>query len=285
MNKATLWSSPFLLLWLFAATSFVLLTAAREVELRLVPTQQQQVEERLLDEILANVPHDNQLRDDTFQLVPKSGIFAQEELLGLTGARTAYIARQQDQVTALVLPAATLEGYNGKIELLMGVTADGEIAGVRVVTHAETPRLGDQIELALSNWVLSFNNRSLDNTDPLLWRVKKDGGEFDQFAGATITPRAVVGAIHDTLEFFSANRDVLLGMRGTALQIQDVHNPMVASPVITAWLAAMMQPLPLLLMGLLLALKNFLSPKGGPPPASPDGFVAGSKRVRVTGKP
>jgi electron transport complex protein RnfG len=283
--KTRLRSSPFLLLWLFAAATFALLIAAREIESHLYATAQQQTEETLLTEILANVPHDNQLLTDTFQLAPDSERFVQNELLGLSGLRTAYIARQQNQITALVLPVATLEGYNGSIELLAGISAEGEITGVRVTTHHETPRLGDQIELALSDWVLSFNNRSLDNTDPLLWRVKKDGGEFDQFAGATITPRAVVGAIHNVLEFFAANRAALLSMQGNERQTPAVPNHVIASAGITAGLAALMQPLPLLLLGLVLALKNFLTPKQDPPAVANDTSVAGSKRVRVTGKP
>jgi hypothetical protein len=154
------------------------------------------------------------------------------------------------------------------------------------VAHNETPRLGDQIELALSDWVLSFNNRSLSNTDPLLWRVKRDGGEFDQFAGATITPRAVVDAVHNALEFFSANRAALLSVNGTQLQPPVVaRGRMIASIGITTWLAAMMHPLPLLLLGLILALKNFLTPKQHLPATESDTSVAGSKRVRVTGKP
>lgn len=285
MSNSRLRSSPFLSLWLLAAVTFAVLVAARAIESRLFAAQQQQEEEILLREILANVPYDNEPAEDTFALAPASTIFAQHELLDLIRVRTAYIARQRGQITALVLPAATIEGYNGTIELLAGITADGVITGVRVISHNETPRLGDQIELAVSNWVLSFNNRSLDNTDPLLWRVKKDGGEFDQFAGATITPRAMVGAVRDVLEFFAANREALLSMNGTPPQADRSAAPMIASEGITEWLAALMHPLPLLLFGLVLALKNFFTPKELPPSPPSGEHIAGSKRVRVTGKP
>ncbi|MET0051950.1 MAG: electron transport complex subunit RsxG [Candidatus Thiodiazotropha sp.] len=102
------------------------------------------------------------------------------------------------------------QGYAGDIRLIMGVNAEGEVLGVRVLAHAETPGLGDKIELAKDDWILGFNKRSLANTTEKQWHVKKDGGEFDQFSGATITPRGVVGAIHQGLKFFQVHRDELL---------------------------------------------------------------------------
>ncbi len=89
------------------------------------------------------------------------------------------------------------DGYSGAITFLLGVNLQGEITGVRIISHSETPGLGDKIELAKSPWVLSFNQRSLQNTP--LWAVKKDGGDFDQFSGATITPRSVVRGVHQAM--------------------------------------------------------------------------------------
>ena len=284
MNTYWLPSSRWFPLWLFAAAAMIVLSSLHEIEQRFAATQLQQADEALLAEILANVPYDNDLREDVFLLGPDAGAFVQNNLLGLTANRTGYIVRQEGRPVAFVLPVETLAGFNGSIQLLVGIRVNGEITGVRVVAHNETPGLGGQIELAFSNWVLAFNNRSLANTDPLLWRVKKDGGEFDQFAGATITPRAVVAAIRDTLEFFAANRDVLLTMDGTELPVPETEGHLNASAGITTWLVAMMQPVPLLLLGLLLALKNFLAPGQAPRSAPPADSVAGSKRVRVTGK-
>ncbi len=102
------------------------------------------------------------------------------------------------------------QGYAGDIRLIMGVNAEGEILGVRVLAHAETPGLGDKIEREKDDWILSFNDHSLANTTEKQWHVKKDGGDFDQFSGATITPRGVVGAVHQGLAFFQAHRDELL---------------------------------------------------------------------------
>ncbi|MDR9825523.1 RnfABCDGE type electron transport complex subunit G [Vibrio sp. FNV 38] len=101
-----------------------------------------------------------------------------------------------------------LPGYSGNIRFIVGVTFDGVITNVRVISHTETPGLGDKIELAKSDWVTNFNQRSLANT--AIWKVKKDGGEFEQFSGATITPRAVVKGVHNTLKaqhFFNQNKE------------------------------------------------------------------------------
>lgn len=90
-------------------------------------------------------------------------------------------------------------GYGGPIRLLLGVDSSGAITGVRVLSHSETPGLGDLIEVGKSSWITSFNGHSLANTSQRQWAVRKDGGDFDQFSGATITPRAVVGAVHQAL--------------------------------------------------------------------------------------
>ncbi len=102
------------------------------------------------------------------------------------------------------------DGYAGSIRLLVGIGADGRLLGVRVVAHRETPGLGDAIDERKSTWIDGFKGRSLG--DPALerWHVKKDGGDFDQFTGATVTPRAVVGAVLDALLYFEANRATLL---------------------------------------------------------------------------
>ena len=95
------------------------------------------------------------------------------------------------------------------MRLLIAVDARGRVLGVRVLSHSETPGLGDGIEAARSDWILGFDGRSLDNTPPADWAVRKDGGAFDQFTGATVTPRAVVWAVHDGLRRFQAHRAVL----------------------------------------------------------------------------
>jgi len=163
-----------------------------------------------LQKVLPPTRHDNDLLADSFVLDPAQPVFAQQELLGLSTARRAYRATTDSQASAVILPLETALGYRGAIVMLIGIDTNGEITGVRAVQHNETPGLGDRIDLDKSRWILSFDSRSLTNTDPRLWGVKKDGGEFDQFVGATITPRVVVNAVRKALEFFELNREALL---------------------------------------------------------------------------
>lgn len=118
-----------------------------------------------------------------------------------------YLAKKDGQVSGAAFRLIAPDGYSGNIVLILGVDRDGKILGVRIIAHAETPGLGDKIETSKSGWILAFNGRLLDGTR---WKVKKDGGDFDQFAGATITPRAVVKRVEAGLQFFRRHRDALL---------------------------------------------------------------------------
>lgn len=151
-----------------------------------------------LEQVLPSALHDNSLLHDV-KTITEGG-----------SPTTVYIARQQGAVTAVAFKFIASGGYSGPISLMMGVDKDGAVLGVRVVAHAETPGLGDKIERGKSDWILSFNRRSLENTLPERWKVKKDGGDFDQFAGATITPRAVVHGVEAGLKFFKQHREELL---------------------------------------------------------------------------
>lgn len=124
-----------------------------------------------------------------------------------------YRAMQQGQVSAMAYPVSG-KGYSGEISIMMGVSAAGEILGVRVLAHTETPGLGDKIEEKKSDWIFSFNGLSFENTPDPQWAVKKDGGRFDQFSGATITPRAVVNAVKEGMQFFHAHRQELIEVSG-----------------------------------------------------------------------
>lgn len=121
---------------------------------------------------------------------------------------TVYRARRNGKITGVAYEIYGT-GYAGEIKLMMGIDADGKLLGVRVLAHKETPGLGDKIEEKKGDWILRFTGLSLGNPAPERWKVKKDGGEFDQFAGATITPRGVVGAIHHGLDFFAAHKPQL----------------------------------------------------------------------------
>jgi electron transport complex protein RnfG len=156
-----------------------------------------------LQQVLPDSLHDNVLLDDV------KAITEPDNKAG-TSATPVYIARRNGAVTGVAFKFIATGGYSGPIVLMIGMDRDGAVLGVRVVAHAETPGLGDKIEIGKSPWILSFNSRSLDNTTAERWKVKKDGGDFDQFAGATITPRAVVHGVESGLKFFKRHREELL---------------------------------------------------------------------------
>ncbi len=152
----------------------------------------------LLEQVIPAALHDNILTDDAVTL--RDG----------NRETVAYRARRDHRVQA-VSYEVTAAGYGSTtMRIIVGVDRDGKLLGVRVVSHSETPGLGDKIERSRSDWILSFNGRSLGDPPSERWGVKKDGGVFDQFTGATITPRAVVKAVKGGLEFFAANRAQLL---------------------------------------------------------------------------
>ncbi|MGV6808527.1 MAG: electron transport complex subunit RsxG [bacterium] len=122
---------------------------------------------------------------------------------------TVYLARQHTQPVAAIFIITTLQGYSGAIKLIIAVNHDQSLAGVRVLSHKETPGLGDKIDAKKDDWILNFTGKSLQNPSENAWAVKKDGGEFDQFTGATITPRAVVAAVKKTLIWSEANLTTL----------------------------------------------------------------------------
>lgn len=159
----------------------------------------------LLDRLNAILPpelYDNDIIEETIEV-------SDSELLGTTKPVTVYRARNQGKPIAAVLTPVAPGGYNGNIQLLVAILYDGTVAGVRVISHSETPGLGDAVEESRSDWVFSFNGLSLRNPAPKNWQVKRDGGAFDQFTGATITPRAIVKAVYNSLLYFTNNRDKL----------------------------------------------------------------------------
>jgi len=157
---------------------------------------------KLISQLLPSDLFDNNVARDVLTLQA-------DPLLGTSDFSTAFRARLKGQPSAVVLEAIAPDGYSGKISMLVAIKASGEIAGVRVVSHRETPGLGDYIDLGKSNWIKNFDGASNTRYKDPDWKVKKDGGQFDYMAGATITPRAVVKAVHKALQYFEANRDKL----------------------------------------------------------------------------
>jgi electron transport complex protein RnfG len=194
-----------LLLGLFAVVATTLVAFTETNTRDQIRENQRQA---LLSGINALIPHDqydNAILQDTITLE------ATEEL-GTEEPTTVYRARQNGENVAVVLTAIAPNGYSGKIKILVGIYNDGTLAGVRVIEHKETPGLGDKIEAKKADWILQFEGLSLKEPASAKWKVKKDGGEFDQFTGATITPRAVVGAIKGALEYFRTHRDELFAV-------------------------------------------------------------------------
>ncbi|MBK6511802.1 MAG: electron transport complex subunit RsxG [Haliea sp.] len=192
-----------LLLALFAVCTTALIAGTYLFTKDTIAQQKRLAEERALLEIVPRSRHDNSMLDDTIAVGP------QDAGLGLLEDKHIYIARQAGKAIAVIIPVVAPDGYSGDIELIVGINRDGTIAGVRALSHRETPGLGDAVDIKKSDWVLGFEGRSLTNPDLNGWAVKKDKGVFDQFTGATITPRAVVAATLRALQFAEANRKTL----------------------------------------------------------------------------
>jgi electron transport complex protein RnfG len=180
-------------------TSGALALAARATEADIRAAEMRDLKQSLA--IVLPGQYDNDITQDTLVLS------------GPEGDVTVYRARHGNQVDAVVYRVVG-HGYAGAIVCVMGVSREGKILGVRVLKHSETPGLGDKIEPGKSKWIYDFDGKYLGDPAAEKWAVKKDGGVFDQFAGATITPRGVVKAVKGGLEFFDKERAKLLDETG-----------------------------------------------------------------------
>lgn len=156
---------------------------------------------KLLNEVLDGLDYDNDLIGTYIRIKPN-------ELLKNKTEKYAYLAKKNNILQAVLIESIAPDGYSGEINILTAIRSDGEIIGTRIIDHKETPGLGDYIDQKKSSWLSNFNGMSLNNrTDPD-WRVKKDQGTFDYKAGATITPRAVIKSVKNTLLFYKENREL-----------------------------------------------------------------------------
>jgi Na+-translocating ferredoxin:NAD+ oxidoreductase subunit G len=169
-----------------------------------VPIEKSEAAARLalFRQIVSENMHDNDILKDSISIAPNA-------LLGNKQPSIANRARINNAPAAVILEAIAHDGYSGDIKLLIAIKYDGSISGVRVLAHKETPGLGDYIDISKNNWIKLFDNKLLTKENDVSWNVKKDGGEFDYMAGATITPRAVVKAVHKALQYFEANKAAL----------------------------------------------------------------------------
>lgn len=191
-----------LILWLFAVVGTGVVAVTFEGTRTRIAANERQALLHSLHQVIAPDSHDNDIFTDTIEV-------RDPRLSADLRPVTVYRARKDGQPVAVVIATVAPDGYAGPVKLLVGIRTDGTLSGVRVIAHKETPGLGDAIDLDKSDWVLAFAGKSLADPGERGWHVKKDGGVFDQFTGATITPRIVVKAVHNTLLYFQQHRDEL----------------------------------------------------------------------------
>lgn len=184
----------------FAVAAALLLAGTWSVTHERIADNERRARLSALNELVPATAYNNDLFTDTISITAP-------EALGSTETVTVYRAYRQGEPVAALFTIVAPDGYSGSITMLLGVWADGRVAGVRVLAHKETPGLGDKIELARADWILSFNGKSIGQPPLEEWAVQADDGVFDQFTGATITPRAVVNAVKRALLYFDAHRD------------------------------------------------------------------------------
>lgn len=185
-----------------ALVGVVLLAGTWELTEDQIAEQRRKAVLASLNQILPADQYDNDIQDDIL-ILNAQGFFHHPKPI------TVFRARRQGQPVALIMQMTSPDGYNGDIGLLVGIDTAGKIVGVRVTRHRETPGLGDSIDTRRSDWILGFNSHSLGNPTTKLWTVKRNGGYFDQFTGATISPRAVVKTVRRALEYERDHRTEL----------------------------------------------------------------------------
>ena len=159
---------------------------------------------RFLFQVAPSVNYTNDILTDTIN-IPKKYF----SMLGIEGGEINLV-KVNGKLISIIVPSIAHDGYSGKIEILVGINLDGSIVSVRVVSHKETSGLGDKMEVDKSNWIVNFNKKSLKNLESKSWKVKKDGGYFDQFTGATITPNAIIKQVHETLRYYEMDKSRII---------------------------------------------------------------------------
>ncbi|CAK2073465.1 electron transport complex subunit RsxG [Vibrio crassostreae] len=191
-----------LVLAIFACASTGLVAVTHYLTKDQIKQQEQAQLLSVLNQVIPHDLHDNELFS--------SCTLVQAEKLGTEQAMPAYIAKLNGEPSAIAIEAIAPDGYNGAIKVIVGMKIDGTILGTRVLSHQETPGLGDKIDLRVSDWILSFAGKQVTDSNLDRWKVRKDGGDFDQFTGATITPRAVVKSVKQAVQYVNQNNQALL---------------------------------------------------------------------------
>ncbi|HDY7866797.1 TPA: electron transport complex subunit RsxG [Vibrio vulnificus] len=191
-----------LTLAIFACATTGLVAMTQYLTKDQITLQEQKQLSSVLNQVIPQSAHDNLLFEPC--------TLVSDSALGSDKAMPAYIATRNGQATAIAIESVAPDGYNGAIKIITGIDASGTVLGTRVLSHQETPGLGDKIDLRVTDWITSFTGKQLNDDNYNSWKVRKDGGEFDQFTGATITPRAVVKAVRNTVEFVNSHREQIL---------------------------------------------------------------------------
>ena len=191
--------------FLLAAFAIICTASIAIVDLLAQPVIAQQEQDALLKTLNQLIPEDSYDND----IFASCFMVNDDQLLGKGRPQPVFVAKKNNQPVALMLESSTFQGYGGEIRLAIGIYENGKLAGVQVLHHTETPGLGDKIQSNKSDWLLSFTGKEYQPSQQQHWEVKKYGGDFDAFTGATITPRAVVLAVKDALIYFSKNKQRL----------------------------------------------------------------------------
>lgn len=199
-----------LILSIFTLLTSGLLMLSEDLTHEKIAKQKQQMILSGLKQLIPSSLHDNDL------LTSQKPLY-EPMLLGHRKVQLAYIGKKQGKLSVVALPVTTRMGYSGDIDLMVGIKANGEITSVKIVEQHETPGLGDLIVENKSDWLQQFPNKFLTNENDKKWLVKRDGGQFDQITGATITPRAVVKAIKNALNYFNVHKNDLMSVKDSTV--------------------------------------------------------------------
>jgi len=183
-----------------AAVCTALVAATYQMTAERIAANEKALLEQSLQPALGGIAFDGSLSESRIVLQPP------HELPGNDPAIIYRVFAEGQPVAALIAVTAR-DGFSGPIRILVGVEFDGRVSGVRILQHRETPGLGDKIEPERSNWIFQFDNRSIGDPVTIQWAIRGEGGDFDQLTGASVTPRAIIKAIRDTLLYFDAHRD------------------------------------------------------------------------------
>ncbi|AGV17014.1 electron transport complex subunit RsxG [Vibrio alginolyticus] len=191
-----------LTLAIFACATTGLVALTQYLTKDQIKVQEQKQLLSVLNQVIPENMHDNALTQACTMVTSPD--------LGTLRAMPAYLATKNGEPTAIAIESIAPDGYNGEIKVITGIDNQGNILGTRVLNHQETPGLGDKIDLRVTDWILSFTGKQVTENNWNSWKVRKDGGDFDQFTGATITPRAVVKVVRNTVNYVNQSREDIL---------------------------------------------------------------------------